>query len=160
MLAPVTEARLAEQSLLELGLVSAREYPAFVEELRDASGIDPGYLRAARCSSPATATRPRRSSASSSSVAASASPSSGCARARRGALEPALAPTLRLALEVPDDHAIDPRKLTAALAVALVRDGGELRAGVQVEAVATLSSGRVDGRAARRRASSSRPSRW
>ena len=30
--------------------------------------------------------------------------------------EPALAPTVRLALDVPDDHAVDPRLLTAALA--------------------------------------------
>ena len=44
-------------------------------------------------------------------------------------LEPALAPTLRLALEIPDDHAIDPRKLTAALAQALTAAGGELRHG-------------------------------
>jgi glycine oxidase len=40
--------------------------------------------------------------------------------------EPALAPTLRMALEIPDDHAIDPRKLSASLAVGLERAGGEL----------------------------------
>jgi glycine oxidase len=34
-------------------------------------------------------------------------------------LEPALAPTLRLGLEIPDDHAIDPRALCRALAAAL-----------------------------------------
>ena len=40
-------------------------------------------------------------------------------------LEPALAPALRLALDVPDDHAIDPRALTAALAEALRGAGGD-----------------------------------
>ena len=58
---------------------------------------------------PRRATRPRRSSASSSCDSALASASSACDRARRAALEPGLAPALRLALDVPDDHAIDPR---------------------------------------------------
>ena len=42
-------------------------------------------------------------------------------------LEPGLAPTLRLALEIPDDHAIDPRKLTAALTAAVEHAGGDVR---------------------------------
>ena len=33
-------------------------------------------------------------------------------------LEPALAPTVRLALEVPDDHSLDPRQVLAALRAA------------------------------------------
>ena len=41
--------------------------------------------------------------------------------------EPALAPTLRLALDIPGDHAIDPRALSAALAVAFERAGGIVR---------------------------------
>ena len=41
-------------------------------------------------------------------------------------MEPALAPTLRLGLEIPDDHAIDPRALTTALRVAFERGGGVL----------------------------------
>src|SRR5262249_59595279 len=41
-------------------------------------------------------------------------------------LEPGLSPALRLALDVPDDHAIDPRQLTAALATAFTRAGGGL----------------------------------
>jgi glycine oxidase len=47
-------------------------------------------------------------------------------------LEPALAPTVRLALELADDHAIDPRRLTVALAEAVRRAGGELRSGAEV----------------------------
>ena len=58
--------------------------------------------------------------------------SGGCWRARRAGLEPALAPALRLGLEVPDDHAIDPRKLTAALADAARSAGVELRTGAEV----------------------------
>ena len=46
-------------------------------------------------------------------------------QARRA--EPALAPTVRLALDVPGDHSVDPRRLVAALAVAFERAGGTLR---------------------------------
>jgi glycine oxidase len=53
-------------------------------------------------------------------------------------LEPALAPTLRGALEFADDRAIDPRALTAALAVAFARAGGEL---VRAEVRGLLCSG-------------------
>src|SRR6185437_10709093 len=54
-------------------------------------------------------------------------------RARR--LEPALAPTVRLALDVPDDHAVDPRLVVAALARAAEQAGAVLRAGAAVAEV-------------------------
>src|SRR6202035_3495070 len=41
--------------------------------------------------------------------------------------EPALAPTIRLALELPDDHSVDPRLVLAALRLACVSSGVELR---------------------------------
>ena len=47
-------------------------------------------------------------------------------------MSPLWRPSLRLALEIPDDHAIDPRRLTSALATALARAGGELRSRVAV----------------------------
>ena len=59
-------------------------------------------------------------------------------------LEPALAPTLRLGLEIPDDHAIDPRKLTPALAQALRNAGGELRTATAVSGL-TIAHERVSG---------------
>src|SRR6185295_10165094 len=46
-------------------------------------------------------------------------------QARRA--EPALAPTVRLALDVPGDGAVDPRKLVAALSDAVEEAGGEIR---------------------------------
>ena len=46
-------------------------------------------------------------------------------QARR--LEPALAPTVRLGLLAPEDHAVDPRRLTAALATACARVGVRVR---------------------------------
>ena len=61
-------------------------------------------------------------------------------------LEPALAPTLRLALEVPDDHSIDPRTVLSALRDACLEAGVQLREGAQVAAVELEDSGeRVSG---------------
>ena len=145
MLAPVAEARFVEQPLLELGLAAVRGYPQFVEELHAASDTDPGYLP---CSTLLVARD--RDEAESLERELQLRRGLGLAVERlrpsqaRG-LEPALAPTLRLALEVPGDHAIDPRKLTAALAQALRRAGGELRTGVEVAALEVSPSGRVAG---------------
>ena len=59
-------------------------------------------------------------------------------------LEPALAPVLRLALEIPDDHAIDPRRLTAALCRGRDRRGGLVREDAEVSRV-SIEADRVRG---------------
>ena len=59
-------------------------------------------------------------------------------------LEPALAPVLRMALEVPDDHAVDPRRVLDALRLACEREGVELREGTEVTAL-ELAGERVAG---------------
>jgi glycine oxidase len=51
---------------------------------------------------------------------------------------------LRLALHIPDDHALDPRRLVASAAAALERAGGELRAGAEVARL-EIAGGRVTG---------------
>ncbi|HEY2770591.1 MAG TPA: glycine oxidase ThiO [Solirubrobacteraceae bacterium] len=132
MIAPVAEAVPIEQRLLRLNLASARMYPAFIEELAEASGRDPGYrqsgtLLVARDGDEAEALERelamrRRLELGVERLRAS--------EARR--LEPGLAPTLRLALEVPDDHAVDPRKLTEALTSAVLRAGGAVRTHTEV----------------------------
>ena len=106
--------------------------------------MDPGYLRcgtllAARDGDEAEALARELALRQSLGLAVHRLRSS---EARR--LEPALAPTLRLALEIPDDHAIDPRKLTAALARAVTAAGGDLRLGAPVRGVATAHD-RVTG---------------
>jgi len=63
-------------------------------------------------------------------------------RARRA--EPALAPSVRLALDVPGDHSVEPRALGAALAEAVERAGGELRARARARAL-VVEGGRVAG---------------
>ncbi|MGA8337922.1 MAG: glycine oxidase ThiO [Solirubrobacteraceae bacterium] len=144
MLAPISETIATELPLMRLGLESVNMYPQFVEELQAATGMDPGYLRcgtllAARDGDEAASLARELELRQTLGLTVHRLLAS---EARR--LEPALAPTLRLALEIPDDHAIDPRKLTAALAQALTAAGGELRLGAPVNGV-TTSGDRITG---------------
>jgi glycine oxidase len=132
MLAPISEADAGEQQLLRLGLQSARRWQAFAAELREATGLDvdlraQGTLLVARDRDEAEALEReldlrRRFGLRAQRLRPSA--------ARR--LEPALAPTVRLALDVPDDHAVDPRLALAALARAAEGAGAVLRPGAEV----------------------------
>ena len=110
MLAPVTEAEYGEDALVRLGLESLELYPAFCAalgvELRAA-----GTLVVARDADDAAALDRLRG------AAGVAGPGLRAAAARRAArrLEGALAPTVRLAYDVPGDRSVDPRALLAAL---------------------------------------------
>ena len=127
MLAPVAEANFGEDALLDMSLRAAAGFPAFCAELAEASGIDPGLRRSgtlvvARDRDEAEALDRllafrRRIGLDVERLLPSA--------ARRA--EPALAPTVRLALDVAGDHSVDPRRLVAALAEAVRRAGGEIR---------------------------------
>jgi glycine oxidase len=144
MLAPISETIATELPLMRLGMESVNIYPQFVEELQGATAMDPGYLRcgtllAARDGDEAASLARELELRQTLGLTVHRLLAS---EARR--LEPALAPTLRLALEIPDDHAIDPRKLTAALAQALAAAGGELRVGAAVGGV-RIANDRVTG---------------
>jgi glycine oxidase len=144
MLAPISEAQASEQPLMRLGLASVGAYPDFVAELSDLTGLDTGYLRCgtllgARDRDDAEWLERERGLREALGL-----PVQRLRASQARELEPALAPTLRLALEVPDDHAIDPRKLTAALGQAVQAAGGELRTGAAVKAV-TIAHDRVTG---------------
>jgi len=146
MLAPISEARQGERSLLGLSRASLDRYRAFVEELADASGRDPGHstcgtLLVARDRDEAEALE--RELAEREAMGLSVERLLASEARRR---EPALAPTLRLALDIPGDHAIDPRALSVALAVAVERAGGVLREHVEVARAALSDDGeRVSG---------------
>jgi glycine oxidase len=146
MLAPISEARLAERALLQLGLASAKRYPAFVEELIDASGVDPAYRT---CGTLAVARDRDEAEALDRELAerrALGLPVERLLPSEARRREPALSPTLRLALAIPDDHAIDPRRLCAALAVAFERVGGVVREHAPVARIALSADGeRVEG---------------
>jgi glycine oxidase len=147
MLAPVSEAEFGEQPLLELGLESARLYPGFVAELED-----PGY----RAVGTLVVARDRDEAEALDRLAAFRArlglPVERLRPSQARALEPALAPTVRLALHIESDHSIDPRKLVAALAggverrrarVTAVRVQGERVTGVSLADGARVCAGAV-----------------
>jgi glycine oxidase len=134
MIAPIAEARPAEEPLLELGLCSARLFGGFVTELEAVTGYDVGYTVCGTLLVARELALRERFGLTTARLLPSA--------ARR--LEPALTPALRLALEIPDDHAVDPRRLTAALVAAIQASGGEVREHAPVGGV-SISRGRVTG---------------
>jgi glycine oxidase len=144
MLAPISEVAHGEEALLELGLRAARGYPGFCAELAEASGEDPalrstGTLIVARDADDAAVLDRLHELHHRLGLAAERLLPT---RARRA--EPALAPTVRLAIDVPGDHSVDPRRLVAALTAAVRGAGGVVRAHARVEAV-TAEHGRVSG---------------
>src|SRR5204863_385607 len=59
------------------------------------------------------------------------------------ALEPALAPSIRLAAEFPDDHSADPRALADALVAACERAGVVLCPGTEVTSLEAIDASQV-----------------
>jgi glycine oxidase len=149
MLAPVSEAEFGERALLELGLESAQRYAAFCAELEHPGYRPTGTLIVARDRDEAEALdRLAAFRAELGLQVERLRPS----QARK--VEPALAPTIRLALEVEGDHAIDPRLLVDALArafagtrvtarVAGLVVEGEKVTGVRLENGSTVAAGQV-----------------
>ncbi len=137
MLAPVAEVEFGPtgRRVLELGLRSSALWPGFASELAAAAGVDvalaqTGTLLLARDEDEAAELGRQLAFRESLGLRVARLRAS---RARE--LEPALAPTLRLALEVPDDHSIDPRNVLVALRSACLGSGVRLREGACVKAV-------------------------
>jgi glycine oxidase len=144
MLAPVTEANFGEERLTNLGVRSVARWPAFASALGEASGVDPGVracgtLVVARDGDEAESLEREIDFRRSLGLAVERLRPT---QARR--LEPALAPTVRLALHAPDDHAVDPRRLTAALRAACERAGAQIVEGAEVAEI-LVEAGRVRG---------------
>jgi glycine oxidase len=133
MLAPVSESEFGEGALLQLGRESFARYADFVAALEDPGYRAVGTLVVARDRDEAEALDRLAAFRRSLDLPVERLLPS---EARRR--EPALAPTVRLALDVETDHSIDPRKLVAAL-----------RAGVDVRRTRatglTVSGNRVTG---------------
>jgi len=147
MLAPVAEVEFGEagRRLLELGLRSAEAWPEFADELQAAGEIDVGLLRTGTLLVARDADESReleRQIAFRDSLGlVTERLRASDARER----EPALAPALRLALEAPDDHSVDPRLVLAALRGACAAAGVRLREGAPVARVQADAAGRVVG---------------
>jgi glycine oxidase len=148
MLAPVAEVEFgdAARRVLELGMRSAAMWPDFAAELARASGIDVGLRRTgtlvvARDDDEARELERQLAFRESLGLRAIRLRASE-ARER----EPALAPNVRLALEAPDDHSVDPRLVVSALRSACERAGVELREHTRVRRVEVdAEAGRVLG---------------
>src|ERR1700694_4420584 len=130
MLAPVSEVEFgrAGRRVLELGLRSAAMWPAFAAELQEAAqgtGVGlrrVGTLLIARDHDEALELERQGDLRESLGLEVERLRPSQ-ARER----EPALAPTIRLALEAPEDHSVDPRLALCALRRACVSAGVRLR---------------------------------
>jgi glycine oxidase len=142
MLAPVAEAAPAEPAVLELGLRSAALWPAFAAQLTQATGIDVGYRSAGTllvAHDDDSARALEREHALREAMGLRAQRILGSEARRR---EPALAPGVRLGLDVPDDHSVDPRLVMRALGAAL---GPRVRHGAGVSAVESGGAVLQDG---------------
>lgn len=152
MLAPVSEAEFGEHGrrLLELGLRSADVWPGFAAELERASGTDVGLTRIGTlmvAHDDDEARELERQLAFRQSLGLRAIRLRASQARER---EPALAPGVRLALEAPDDHSVDPRLAVAALRSACEREGVEVReqtavAGLELEGRDPLGDDRAGG---------------
>jgi glycine oxidase len=144
MLAPVMEVEFGEtgRRVLELGLRSAELWPPFVAELEQASGIEvplmsAGAMFVARDDDEARELERQLAFRESLGLRVERLRPS---EARE--LEPALAPTVRLALAAPDDRSVDPRLVLAALRGACESDGVLLREHAHVARVELDEAGR------------------
>ena len=139
MLAPVAEAQVGDAAAVELGLRAARGFGAFCAELGEDVGLrTSGTLLVARDRDEAEALERELAFRRELGLEVERLRPSQARRA-----EPALAPTVRLALDVPGDHSVDPRRMVAALRTAFERAGGEYRRG---RVVAAFDGGvRLDG---------------
>jgi glycine oxidase len=145
MLAPVSEASLVEREVLGLGLVSAELYPSFIEQLHAAAGTDPGYLR---CGTLVVARDRDEAEGLERELDLRRSLGLTVRRLRASearALAPSLAPTVRLALLAEGDHALDPRRLVAALLAAGRAAEVRFRWPAKVSGIETGAHGAVRG---------------
>jgi len=130
-------------ALRDLCALSHARYPALARALREETGVDIGLDEGGTL---ALAESPSERAALEA-VARTLPRSRLLTReAEWQALEPLLAPGFLAALDLPDDHHVDPRRLCRALVLALERRGVPLLRGVTVSGLLTEGS-RVVGAA-------------
>jgi glycine oxidase len=137
MLAPVSEVEFGEagRRLLELGLRSAELWPGFAAELERASGAEVGLRRTGTL---VVARDDDEARELERQLALRESLGLHAERLRPSEardLEPALAPAIRLAMQAPDDHSVDPRLVLTALRKACENAGVGIREHGAVESV-------------------------
>ncbi|UUL77700.1 FAD-dependent oxidoreductase [Pseudarthrobacter sp. Fe7] len=137
MLAPVSELHYQEEDLLELMLEASSRWPGFAAGIAGATGADSGYITTPTLAVGADAADRRalmdlRAVQQANGLAVE--PLTVRDARKR---EPLLSPAIACALDTPADHQVDPRRLVAALRLAL--------AGAARETPDLAVAGAVDG---------------
>lgn len=132
MLAPIGELSFGEPELLQMTLAAAELYPGFVAELEAVTGLSTGYARrgalhVALDRDEAAELRRIHELQRSLGLGAEWLPPRRCRE-----LEPALTPSLNGGVYAPEEAAVDPRRLIAALLAALAAEGVEVRTDAEV----------------------------
>jgi glycine oxidase len=143
MLAPVAEAEFGEagRRLLDLGLRSADMWPAFAQELEAASGQQVGLLRTGTLMLARDADEARELERQIAFRDSLGLVTNRLRASQAREREPALAPTVRLALEAPEDHSVDPRRVLVALRAACRSAGVCLREHAPVARIESDAAG-------------------
>ena len=144
MLAPIGELAFGEPELLRMTIAAAELYPEFVAELESASELSSGYARhgalhIALDRDEAAELRRVHDLQRSLGLGAEWLPPRRCRE-----LEPGLTPSFNGGVHAPEEAAIDPRRMTAALLAALAAEGVEVRGGTDVVAP-VLDGERLEG---------------
>jgi glycine oxidase len=143
MLAPVTEVQYGEEALLQLNLISAERYPAFVAELEEDADAAVGYRRCGTLFVGAdggdrAVLEELHNFQQSLGLEAQLLTGRECR-----SLEPMLTPGIRGGILAPEDHQVDSRRLTPALLTAATRRGVAVRRSAVAEVV--VADGRATG---------------
>ncbi len=144
MLAPIGELAFGEPELLRMTIAAAELYPDFVAELEAAAELSTGYARhgalhIALDRDEASELRRVHDLQRSLGLGAEWLPPRRCRE-----LEPGLTPSFNGGVHAPDEAAVDPRRMTAALLTALAGAGVEVRSGTDVVAP-VLAGERLEG---------------
>jgi glycine oxidase len=147
MLAPVAEVEFGEagRRVLDLGLRSAELWPGFAADLEEATGIEVGLRRTGTMVLARDADEARELERQIAFRDSLQLRTERLLPSAARELEPALAPTIRLALHAPEDHSVDPRLVLAALRRACGLEGVELREHAPVSGVVMREHAPVSG---------------
>jgi glycine oxidase len=144
MLAACAEAEPGEEDLVALGRDSQARWPAFADELLQASGVDVDLRREGTLVLALTADDQATLAHHLEFQRKLGLPLEWLSAAQTRAKEPHLAGKLAGAVFSPQDHQVDNRKLSAALRVAAESAGAELHEHKAVREI-SLSGGRTTG---------------
>ncbi len=141
MLAPVAETAYGEERLLGLARASLKQYPAFVAELQQATGVDVALRTAGTLQVGFDADDTRALDELHAFHLELGLPAERLTPTQARRVEPSLTTRVRGAVRIPSDHSVDARAVRDALAIA-AREAGATVLTTGVEALVT-----ADGRA-------------